>query len=226
MKPGQRFPSPSGFPVSRNAGGFTLVELLTVISILGVLGYLLSSGYSRVRQRASLVRCTSNLRQMSTAFNLYAAEHNGVLPAASVSAAWPMNTWYYQLQPYLEQRKTGATMTNLNLCFTGVFRCPGKPNWGLKNTTDVERTSYAMNAFAPEGGSPVAKRLTEIPEPARTMLVIDTNSGSIYVRNRNYIYRDSRALWHQERDNVLFVDGHVEAIAKNGLDYQLLKPEP
>jgi prepilin-type N-terminal cleavage/methylation domain-containing protein len=53
------------------AGGFTLVELLTVIAIIGVLATLLMTALSTAKRKARQAACTSNLRQISLALNMY-----------------------------------------------------------------------------------------------------------------------------------------------------------
>jgi prepilin-type N-terminal cleavage/methylation domain-containing protein len=55
----------------RPVGGFTLVELLTVIAIIGVLATLISGAVSTSKRKARQVACISNLRQISLAVNLY-----------------------------------------------------------------------------------------------------------------------------------------------------------
>ena len=51
--------------------GFTLIELLTVIGIIAILASLLMSGLSGAKKRARIAKCTSNMRQVSIALNLY-----------------------------------------------------------------------------------------------------------------------------------------------------------
>ena len=60
--------------------GFTLVELLIVISIIALLASLLLPGLTRAREYAYFTRCKSNLRQISIGFLLYAGNSNGRLP--------------------------------------------------------------------------------------------------------------------------------------------------
>lgn len=53
------------------AAGFTLVELLTVIAIVGILGTLLLSALNSAQKKSWQARCTANLRQVSLALNMY-----------------------------------------------------------------------------------------------------------------------------------------------------------
>ena len=52
-------------------GGFSLIELLTVIAIVGILSTLLLSAVSRVRIRADQAVCRNNLRQIAIAVEMY-----------------------------------------------------------------------------------------------------------------------------------------------------------
>ncbi len=55
--------------------GFTLVEMLTVIAIVAVLATLLASGLSAAKRKAHQAACTSHLRQISLALNMYLDDH-------------------------------------------------------------------------------------------------------------------------------------------------------
>src|SRR5688500_5072752 len=61
------------FPSRRR--GFTLVELLVVISIIAVLMGLLYPVFAQARRRAQQAPCTSNLRQIGQAFRMYLDDH-------------------------------------------------------------------------------------------------------------------------------------------------------
>lgn len=67
-------------PGKRRDTAFTLTELLVVIGILVVLGALAIPVAQRVLHRAYAVHCTSNLRGLGEALNLYLADHQGNFP--------------------------------------------------------------------------------------------------------------------------------------------------
>lgn len=223
----------------RSSRAFTLVELLAVIVIVGLLSALTVGAVGQVREKARAAACQGNLRQIGAAFSLYAAENRGLLPMPQEqNQIWPMNTWMHKLQPHLEQRQVRTNAENLSLAFDGVFRCPGKSDWDLSASHDAYKISYGMNCFdatnAGESAKYEARRVQTLAHPAITMLAMDRGmfnasgqpvSMGPYILNKNHVYRDALGLWHNGKDNVLFVDGHVEALPKNGLNYYLMKTD-
>ena len=65
--------------------GFTLVELLTVISIILILAALVVPAVNRMRDGAATAGCASNIRQCMAMSLMFAAEQNGRLPKLFVA---------------------------------------------------------------------------------------------------------------------------------------------
>jgi len=66
-------------PGVRQRGGFTLVELLTVIAIISLLLSILAPSLRRARKMLLNTTCQSNLRQIAIGFTSYARDNNGAL---------------------------------------------------------------------------------------------------------------------------------------------------
>lgn len=64
---------------NKNVKGFTLVELLVVISIIALLVSILLPALNKARDQAKLLLCKTNLRQQGIAFQTYALDNNGAM---------------------------------------------------------------------------------------------------------------------------------------------------
>jgi prepilin-type N-terminal cleavage/methylation domain-containing protein len=61
--------------------GFTLIEIMTVVAILGVLAAIASVGYGNTRQTVMRNACKLNMRQLEEALVLHFLDHNGAFSA-------------------------------------------------------------------------------------------------------------------------------------------------
>jgi type II secretory pathway pseudopilin PulG len=65
----------------QEAGGFTRVELAVAITAIVVLAVLLAPSFRRARQTAWRIYCNNNLKQLGTAYRLWAGDHHDLVPA-------------------------------------------------------------------------------------------------------------------------------------------------
>ncbi|MCK5128174.1 MAG: type II secretion system protein [candidate division Zixibacteria bacterium] len=72
---------------------FTLIELLVVISIIAMLLAILMPSLSAVKKKATSAVCLANLRQMSTAWYLYAGDNDGRVVGGSTTRNSPYDEW-------------------------------------------------------------------------------------------------------------------------------------
>ncbi|HEY3392658.1 MAG TPA: DUF1559 domain-containing protein [Lacipirellulaceae bacterium] len=121
----------------------TLVELLVVISIVGVIVALLLPAVQQARESARRTHCTNNLRQQCVAVNLYAGQHAGELPALWRSEnvrPWNNFSWRVSVLPFLESQAIydalqlderplrGANREALSVILE-PYQCPSTPNY-------------------------------------------------------------------------------------------------
>lgn len=110
-------PSPPGPQTA-----FTLIELLVVIAIIAILASLLLPTLTRAKRSSYVAGCTSNLKQMGIAIQLYVSDNADAMPVI-----WERK-YFEPPIPGLDGSGRGNTMFGLLLKHTQVpmtaFRCP------------------------------------------------------------------------------------------------------
>ena len=128
--------------------GFTLVELLVVLSIIALLIALLLPALAGARDVARRASCGSNLRQLGIGFNAYAVDYDGLLPP-SVDAlgtpptGWAGATWAENTAPYAGN----TTRWDVNAPPPVAVRLPivACPFDGEEGNGGRQRRSYSFN---------------------------------------------------------------------------------
>jgi prepilin-type N-terminal cleavage/methylation domain-containing protein len=62
--------------------GFTLIEVLVVVAIIGLLVAILIPSLSKAREQAKRTLCASNQKQMMSGIHMYATAHKGSIPSS------------------------------------------------------------------------------------------------------------------------------------------------
>lgn len=191
--------------------GFSLVELLVVLSVISILGALLISAVSRIRVSTQTVSCSSNLRQIYAAATNWMRENHNAFPS--------QNNWTQDLAPYLELPEPAEWQDGA----ASPFRCEACYEQ-VPSSRGYDQT-YSLNRYTSSDYTESNYQnplLTTITQPGRLAFVMDgavslSGGGSYWskVSKSNINGSSSSVVYaHNGMINVLFVDGHVQLISE------------
>jgi len=196
---------------SRCAGkAFTLIELLTVIAIIGILAALLMPALEGAMAQGKRIWCENNLRQVGLGFHMFMHEHNSQYPMTvsmtEGGAKEYVQNGYLINGPFYFSWRQFASLSNelvvpkILTCKADETRLPGT-NFATLNNTNL---SYFVGVTAdfskPQSILAGDRNLACNPSPSPTIMRI--SSGAHFWWTTEV---------HPLKGNVLFSDGHVEA---------------
>jgi len=190
--------------------GFSLVEMLVCLAILGLLAAILLPWLGSVRAKFGRVGCLNNLRTLGVAIQAAAADNNGELPLneapRSATNLTSLVVWYEVLAPYagytVEQYNDPAKIKRTPLICPSETDYRQAPYYGYSMNIDL---NYRLN------GEKARVRLGGLQNMSRYVLLSDSfRSHILYTANEQRM-RDwtQVAKRHGGHPNFLYADGHA-----------------
>ena len=186
--------------------GFTLIEVLVVVTIIGIMAGLLLPAIQQSRAASRRMTCQSNLRQWTIAVLRYADDHQGDLPRRGQGMQRAerfdrMEDWFNALPPYLESTPLVRTLTTP---VQGVWVCPEFVG------ETPPRFLYGMNMWLSTWHSPTPDNLKKVGALSSMVFMADGPGEFCALLPSRESY--SPVARHTGVVNVAFLDGHVAAI--------------
>jgi len=194
---------------SRRVSGFTLVEMLVVIAIIGLLAALLLPALVQGKARAKRIECVGDLKEIGLAYHLFANDHGGKYPtqvSTNDSGALEFVTAGYQVPSGIFYFSYKFVLPlSASLASPKLFACPSDLGRSASaNFSGFNNTNLSFDVGLPtDANNPAVILAADCGLPARA-----TNGGTL-----RYLPAPNWQQWsgaHGQSGNILFADGHVD----------------
>lgn len=200
----------SGCLAGRRGRAFTLLELLTTIAIIAVLAALLLPALQNSYRKARRIVCTSQLKQISTAFYSWAHDHNDLYPMQVPASAGGTKEFAEQtaLNPNEAFTHRHFQAVSNELLVAKVLLCPAEKTRSAARDFESlrnENVSYWLNNDAVFGhpSSPLAGDRNVRTSGRTEWTFVQFGAGDAL---------EFSADLHGHRGNVAFGDTHVDTL--------------
>ena len=217
-------------------GGFTVIELLVVVAIIGALMAILLPNLAAALEQARRAQCAANLRGIGQSIRVYAAGHGGRWPTVyrgdggeQWAEAWTEdNTEIIDRRQDVAAEDLGPFTCNLScwwllirktMSVPGVFLCPSAENdedidtlafdrrWSFR---DLRNVSYSYQNQLGRGTTDSADPMLVVAADVNPFRIDVFEEPSSRSEDRNKQRHQLNSPNHEfQGQNCLYVDGHV-----------------
>ncbi|MDR1279321.1 MAG: prepilin-type N-terminal cleavage/methylation domain-containing protein [Opitutaceae bacterium] len=194
------------------ARAFTLIELLTVIAIIGILAAIIIPTVGAVRGAADRAKALSNLRQVTMSLLFYADDNKGLVPAIDGKNLNPAKPgWIYVL---VEEGYLADPISNAGITPPVRKRCLQQLYNPVTRKLYPDETIWNTGGWGLLDFGQMFRRHTirEFTAPSRQVMIADGNMGT--TGNCDWSLSRVGNLWPNTKTkggaNYGFCDGHVK----------------
>lgn len=210
----------TGFPSGKRIAGFSLMELLIVVAIIGLLVAVLMPVAGMVRSSARTVACLNNLRQIGIASLSWSQDNHGnVIPAWDDTYGNNIRSrWQGMLRSYMFDNEV-----NIGDRLDATFRCPEvrrDMTWSNDDATTYGKNIWTGQCPAPQNdnGYPQIK-YAKIHAPSELLFLADSAAYDNGMHPHDLHPWISSGIWgvafsHRGRGTNLMLDGHSECLVQ------------